>query len=97
MDTIAELSREDGSPDTMRAQATQALGAEVAERVLQMRRQDDAWRARYADYAAQRAQIGAMGLLPDEYNARVAQLRQRIFPGEGERVRAAALDAGSER
>lgn len=92
--TIAALTREDRSPDELRAQATQALGVEVAERVVQMRRQDDAWRARYADYTAQRAQIDAMGLSQGEREVRVAQLRERIFSDPGERVRAAALDAG---
>lgn len=97
VDTIATLTRDDRSADALRAQATQALGAEVAERVVRMRREDDAWRARYADYATQRASIDAMGLSPEEHNARVTQLRQRIFSSVGERVRAAALDAGATR
>ena len=97
VDTIAELSRQDRSTDDLRAQATQALGAEVAERVVQMRRQDDEWRTRYGEYSAQRAQIDAMHLMPEEYDARVTQLRERIFPSAGERVRAAALDAGPVR
>lgn len=97
VDTIAELARQQGSADELRAQATQALGAQAAERIVQMRRHDDEWRARYADYSAQRAQIDAMGLSAEAYEGRVTQLRERMFPSAGERVRAAALDAGAAR
>jgi lipase chaperone LimK len=97
VNTIAELIRQDPSTDGLRARATQALGAQAAERIVQMREQDERWRARYADYAIQRAQIDAMGLGAEERDARVTHLRERMFSTVGERVRAAALDAGQAR
>ncbi|KVN41730.1 lipase chaperone [Burkholderia pyrrocinia] len=92
---IAQLQKSGATPDAMRAQLTQTLGPEVAERVARMQQDDDAWQRRYADYAAQRAQIVALGLTPQERDAEIAALRQRVFTKPGDAVRAASLDRGA--
>jgi len=94
VDAIAQLERQGMTADELRAKATQALGAQAAERMVQMRRDDDAWRAQYADYAAQRASIEAMGLAPGERDAQLARLRERMFANSAQRLRAASLDRG---
>ncbi|HEX7913124.1 MAG TPA: lipase secretion chaperone [Paraburkholderia sp.] len=83
-----------GSLDTLRAQITQTLGPEAAERAVQMQQADDAWQARYADYARQRDQIGQQDLPPQQRDAQIAQLRQQFFTNPGEAMRAASLDRG---
>ncbi|TCW85397.1 lipase secretion chaperone [Burkholderia sp. SRS-46] len=92
---IAQLQKSGATPDAMRAQLTQTLGPEVAERVARMQQDDDAWQRRYTDYAAQRAQIVAQGLTPQERDAEIAALRQRMFTKPGDAVRAASLDRGA--
>ncbi|AIO36899.1 lipase chaperone [Burkholderia cenocepacia] len=95
LDRIAQLQKSGATPDAMRAQLTQTLGPEVAARVAQMQQDDASWQSRYADYAAQRAQIDAAGLSPQAHDAQVAALRQRMFTKPGEAVRAASLDRGA--
>ncbi|EGD01913.1 lipase chaperone, partial [Burkholderia sp. TJI49] len=95
IDRIAQLQKSGATPDAMRAQLTQTLGPEVAARVAQMQQDDASWQSRYADYAAQRAQIDAAGLSPQAHDAQVAALRQRMFTKPGEAVRAASLDRGA--
>ncbi|MBN3786944.1 lipase secretion chaperone [Burkholderia sp. Ac-20353] len=92
---IAQLQQAGATPDAMRAQLTQSLGPQVAERVARLQQDDVAWQSRYADYAAQRAQIDAAGLSPQDRDAQVAALRQRIFTKPGEALRAASLDRGA--
>ncbi|MGU7782879.1 lipase secretion chaperone [Burkholderia sp. PU8-34] len=92
---IAQLQRAGTTPDAMRAQLTQSLGPQVAERVARMQQDDAAWQSRYADYAAQRAQIDAAGLSPQDRDAQVAALRQRFFTKPGDALRAASLDRGA--
>jgi lipase chaperone LimK len=89
---LAALQQQGMPLDELRATATQALGPEVAQRAVQMQSLDNAWRARYERYAAQRAQIDAMGLAPTERADRVAQLRERAFATVEERQRAASWD-----
>ncbi|NTX31935.1 lipase chaperone, partial [Burkholderia pyrrocinia] len=72
-----------------------ALGPDVATRVVRMRQDDDAWQARYRDYAAERDRIDAQRLAPDARAAQVAQVRQRYFADPADASRAAALDAGA--
>jgi lipase chaperone LimK len=86
------LQKSGATPDAVRAQLTQSLGADVAARVVQMQQDDASWQSRYADYAAQRAQIDAAGLSQQDRDAQIAALRQRIFTKPGEAVRAAAFD-----
>ncbi|MBM2777278.1 lipase secretion chaperone [Burkholderia territorii] len=95
IDQIAQLQKSGAMPETMRAQLAQTLGPEAAERVAQMQQDDASWQSRYADYAAQRAQIGAAGLSPQERDAQIAALRQRMFTKPGEAMRAASLDRGA--
>jgi lipase chaperone LimK len=78
-----------------RGAVTQALGPEAAQRVMQMQKDDDAWRAKYADYAAQRTRIEAMALAPPDRDAQVMQLRERMFTNAAERLRAASLDGAA--
>ncbi|KVE72493.1 lipase secretion chaperone [Burkholderia vietnamiensis] len=92
LDQIAQLQKSGATPDAVRAQLTQSLGADVAARVVQMQQDDASWQSRYADYAAQRAQIDAAGLSQQDRDAQIAALRQRIFTKPGEAVRAAAFD-----
>ncbi|MCA8089605.1 lipase secretion chaperone [Burkholderia anthina] len=94
IDQITQLRKSGATPDAMRAQLTQTLGPEAAARVVQMRQDDASWQSRYADYAAQRAQIDSAGLAPQDRDAQIAALRQRVFTQPGEAVRAASLDRG---
>lgn len=91
---IAQLQKSGASADEMRAQLAQSLGPEAAERVAKMQQANDAWRAKYDEYAAQRAQIDAQQLSPQDRDAQIAQLRQRYFTQPGEALRAASLDRG---
>ncbi|KVF79544.1 lipase chaperone [Burkholderia sp. FL-7-2-10-S1-D7] len=95
IDQIAQLQKSGAPPDSMRAQLTQTLGPEAAARVAQMQQDDASWQSRYADYAAQRAQIDAAGLSPQDRDAQIAALRQRMFTKPGEAIRAASLDRGT--
>lgn len=94
IDAISEAQKQGGSLDTLRAQLTQILGPEAAERVVQMQQADDMWQARYADYASQRAQIDRQDLPPQQRDAQIAQLRQQFFTNPGDAMRAASLDRG---
>ncbi|AWV03544.1 lipase secretion chaperone [Burkholderia sp. JP2-270] len=95
IDQIAQLQKSGATPDAMRAQLTQTLGPEAAARVAQMQQDDASWQSRYADYAAQRAQIESAGLSPKNRDAQIAALQQRVFTKPGEAVRAASLDRGA--
>ncbi|MFL9866297.1 lipase secretion chaperone [Paraburkholderia fungorum] len=95
LDAIAQAQKQGGSLDAMRAQITQTLGPEAAERVVQMQQADDAWQSRYADYANQREQIDKQDLPPQQRDAQIAQLRQQFFSNPGDAMRAASLDRGS--
>ncbi|KEZ03390.1 lipase chaperone [Burkholderia sp. MSh2] len=95
IDQIANLQKSGATPDAMRAQLAQTLGPEAAARVAQMQQDDASWQGRYADYAAQRAQIEAAGLSQQDRDAQIAALRQRVFTKPGEAVRAASLDRGA--
>ncbi|HEF5871071.1 TPA: lipase chaperone [Burkholderia cenocepacia] len=88
---VARLDAQRATPDVLRVQ----LGADVAERVVQMQQRDDAWQARYRDYTAERERLDTQLLAPDAHDAQLAQLRQRIFPDRADALRAASLDAGS--
>ncbi|WP_230947366.1 lipase secretion chaperone [Burkholderia territorii] len=88
--TIARLDGQRATTDALRAQ----LGADVAARVARMQQDDDAWQARYRDYASERDRLDAQQLAPDARDARIAQLRQRDFPDPADALRAASLDAG---
>lgn len=97
VETIAKLEQQGGSIEALRAQATQALGPQAAERIVKMRRENDAWRTKYAGYAAQRARIEAMALSPAERDAQIEGLRKRAFSNPAEALRAASLDRTSAR
>jgi len=94
IDAIAQLQKQGASPDAVRAQITQTLGAEAAERVVQMQQDEQAWQGKYADYAAQRAQIDKLNVSQQERNAQIAQLRQQFFANPADAMRAASLDQG---
>lgn len=89
---IAQFQQQGMTIDQLRAKATQELGPQAAARIVKMRQDDDAWQAKYADYAAQRASIEAMGLSPSERDAQIGRLRQRIFTDPAQALRAASLD-----
>ncbi|KWF97732.1 lipase chaperone [Burkholderia diffusa] len=95
IDQIVQLQKSGATPDSMRAQLVQTLGPEAAARVAQMQQDNASWQSRYADYAAQRAQIAAAGLSPQDRDAQIAALRQRMFTKPGEAMRAASLDRGA--
>ncbi|KAG8148849.1 lipase secretion chaperone [Burkholderia catarinensis] len=92
---IDKVRQSNATPDEMRAQLAQTLGPEAAERVVKMQQADNAWHAKYNEYAAQRAQIDAQNLSTQDRDAQIAQLRQRYFTEPGEALRAASLDRGS--
>lgn len=91
----AQAQKQGGSLDAMRAQITQTLGPEAAERAVKMQQADNAWQARYADYANQRAQIDKQNLPTQQRDAQVTQLRQQFFTNPSDAMRAASLDRGS--
>jgi lipase chaperone LimK len=93
VDTVAKLEQQGMSPAQLRTEATQALGPEAAERIVKLQQDEDAWRAKYADYAAQRTRIDAMGLAPADRQAQIEQLRRRVFANSREMLRAASLDS----
>jgi lipase chaperone LimK len=95
LDAIAQMQKQGASADAIRAQVTQTLGPEAAQRVVQMEQTEQSWQSRYADYAAQRAQIDKMGLAPQDRDAQVAQLRQRFFTNPADALRAQSLDRGA--
>ena len=95
VEAVAKLEQQGLSIDQLRAQATQTLGPQAAARIVQMQQSDLAWRAKYADYASQRARIDAMGLPATERDAQLAQLRERTFANSADRLRAASLDRGA--
>lgn len=95
VDAVAQLERQGMSSEALRAKATQALGPEAAERIVKLQQDEDAWRARYADYAVQRARIDAMGLASADRQVLVEQLRRRVFMRSGDALRAASLDRGT--
>ncbi|RDJ99861.1 lipase secretion chaperone [Paraburkholderia lacunae] len=90
-----QAQKQGASPEALRAQITQTLGPEAAERVVQMQQADNAWQARYADYATQRAQIDKQDLPPQQREAQIAQLRQHFFANPSDAMRAASLDRSS--
>ncbi|PRF52351.1 lipase secretion chaperone [Burkholderia multivorans] len=96
LDAVARLERARGDADTLRAQAAATLAPDVAARVVKLRDDDDAWRARYRDYAAERDRIDAQSLPREARDAQLAQWRQRAFANPAEAMRAAALDAGRD-
>lgn len=75
-DAIAQIDKaqkSNATPDEMRAQLAQTLGPEAAERVVKMQQADNAWHAKYDEYAAQRARIDAQNLSTQDRDAQVAQ------------------------
>ncbi len=92
---VAQLEQQGMTLDQLRDKATQQFGPQAAERIVKMRQDDDAWRARYADYAAQRGRIDDMALSPAEREVQIAQLRQRVFKDPAQALRAAAFDRGA--
>ncbi len=84
------------SLDEMRAKVAQTVGPEAAERVVQLQRDNNAWRDKYADYAADRIRIDRANLPALQHDAQIAQLRQRYFMRTADALRAAALDRGGE-
>ncbi len=92
VEAISALQTPGLSAEALRAAATQALGAGAAERVVQMQKDDLAWREKYEAYVVQRARIDAMALAPADRDAQIAQLREGAFATAGERLRAASLD-----
>ena len=88
---VARLEREAMTLDQLRAMAIQEFGPQAADRIVKMRQANDAWRAKYADYATQRASIDTMGLSPADRDVQIKRLRQQVFTPT-EAVRAAALD-----
>jgi lipase chaperone LimK len=95
VDAVAKLEQQGLSIDQLRAQATQTLGPQAAQRIVRMRQNDEAWQAKYDDYASQRARIDAMSLPAAERDAQLAQLRARTFANSADRLRAASLDRGA--
>lgn len=95
VDAVAKLEQQGLPIDQLRAQATQTLGPQAAERIVQMQQSDVAWRAKYADYASQRARIDAIGLPATARAEQLAQLRERTFVKSADRLRAASLDRGA--
>lgn len=95
IDAIAQAQKTAAPPDALRAQITQTLGPEAAERVVQMQNDDAAWHAKYTDYAGRRTQIEQQDLPQPQRDAQIAQLRQQVFANPGDALRAASLDRGA--
>lgn len=97
IEAITRMQAQGVATAEMRARITQTLGADAAERVVQMHSAEQAWQARFADYLAQRARIDALGLAREDHAAQAAQLRLRLFPNRSEALRAESLDRDASR
>jgi lipase chaperone LimK len=91
---VARLQQQALTLDQLREKAIQEFGPQAADRIVKIRQDADAWRAKYADYAAQRASIDTMGLSPADRDAQIKWLREQVFTPT-EALRAAALDRGA--
>ncbi|VVE52399.1 lipase secretion chaperone [Pandoraea anhela] len=90
---IAQLQTDGTPPARMREILSPRIGAAATERLLQFEAQDNAWRQRYATYAARRATIETSPLTDDQKAAQIAALRRQMFTGPGEIARAVSFDA----
>jgi lipase chaperone LimK len=94
---IERLQKASATPEQMRRELTPLIGAPATERLISMQHDDDAWRARYAAYAAQRKQIEASGQPQGDIAAQVRRLREQTFTAPGEASRALSFDEGEAR
>jgi lipase chaperone LimK len=94
---VMALQVKGASVDEIRNQVAQTMGPEAADRAVQMEQTRQAWQARYAQYAEQRAQIDQQTLPSAQHDALIAQLRQRFFTSTSELTRAAAFDRAAGR
>lgn len=94
---VMALQAQGASVDDIRHQVAQTMGPEAADRAVQMEQTRQAWQARYAQYAEQRAQIDQQSLPSAQHDALIAQLRQRFFTSTSELTRAAAFDRAAGR
>jgi lipase chaperone LimK len=88
---LQQALQQDGSPEAAQA-AAQQFGPQAVERAARFAAQERDWRERYAQYAAQRAQIDAQNLAPEDHQRQLTQLRQQYFSDPGDARRAAAFD-----
>jgi len=94
---VMALQAQGASVDEIRNQVAQTMGAEAADRAVQMEQTRQDWQARYAQYAEQRAQIDQQVLPSAQHDVLIAQLRQRFFSSTSELTRAAAFDRAAGR
>jgi lipase chaperone LimK len=78
-----------GSEDDVYRMRAAAVSPEAANRLADLDREEAAWRARIADYLAQRSAAWAAGASDADREAAVAALRDRLFTPEEQRRLAA--------
>ncbi|HHW4684577.1 MAG TPA: lipase secretion chaperone [Xylella sp.] len=89
---IADLQKDGVGLNGIRSEIGDLLGPDVANRVVQMRREDEMWDEKYKHYAVQRVRIEGQQLEPQEREAQIENLRRRIFTKPSEALRAASFD-----
>ncbi|AMP05104.1 lipase secretion chaperone [Collimonas pratensis] len=89
---VDRIRQQNLSPDAMRTQVAELKGAEFADRFVAQEQQNRAWQANYDQYAAQRDQVQAQGLAPQDQEAQLVQLRAKFFPKPGDALHASGLD-----
>jgi lipase chaperone LimK len=89
---IDQMRQQNLSPEAMREEVAKLKGPEFADRFVAQEQQNQAWQANYDEYAAQRNQIQAQGLSPQDQETQVEQVRAKFFPKPGDALRAAGLD-----
>ncbi|CAG9273750.1 lipase secretion chaperone [Paraburkholderia unamae] len=94
---IERLQKTNASPEQMRRELTPVIGPAATDRLIAMKRDDDAWRARYAAYVVQRKQIEASGQSGSDIADQVRRLREQTFTAPGETLRALSFDEGEAR
>ena len=90
-DTEQSIEKTGGNSADRFAYHQQAFGDEAALRLQSLSQKRQEWQQRYQDYATQRDRILLSGLVGDDKQQQLEQLRARLF-AETEQQRVAALD-----
>jgi lipase chaperone LimK len=90
-DTEQSIEKTGGDSADRFAYHQQAFGDEAALRLQSLSQKRQEWQQRYQDYATQRDRILLSGLVGDDKQQQLEQLRARLF-AETEQQRVAALD-----
>lgn len=81
-----------GDPGALQVWRQEAFGAEAADRLAQLEKEQQEWSQRWRGYAVERDRLMSSGLAAQEREEALDRLRARHF-NETERIRAEALDS----